>query len=175
MKAVALFVSLAAGLAAAQSVGDIPECAKKCATGLLEKKVGDCETTDIGCFCRNKDFINNIVCCIDQAKSCTQDELEKTLSFARKLCSTSNVQLPDTVPKCSSSSSASGSATGGSSSTAASTASGGGASATTTGTAGAASGTTKAASSSSTAAAAAIGGGSVGGLAGAVLAVLAAM
>ncbi|KAJ6445957.1 CFEM domain-containing protein [Purpureocillium lavendulum] len=183
---VTLVVSLAASLVAAQSVGDIPDCAVSCshivpvanlcpAAGVVAQKscvsklvggteIAGCKAADIGCICSNKSFINSIVCCIDETKACTKDELETTLKYAQTLCKASGATLPSTVPTCS----ASGSPTG---STASST--GTQASGTSSGTATAASGTTAASTSSSTAAAAPFAGGSVGGLAGAVLAMLA--
>ncbi|GJN77993.1 hypothetical protein PLIIFM63780_001486 [Purpureocillium lilacinum] len=144
-----LIVSMAAGLAAAQSVGNVPECARDC-VGKVIGSVAGCKSSDIGCFCKDKAFINNIVCCIAKTNDCNAAQLNETLKYADSLCSPQGVTLPTTVPTCS---------------TAAPTPTPSPSSNSTSGSTGS--------SSSSTAGAA--GAGSVGGFAGAVLAMLAAL
>jgi len=125
---------------------------QKCVGEVLgpQGTVGGCKSADIGCFCRNESFINSIVCCIDKAKACSKEELEATLKYASGLCGSQGVTLPSSVPTCSTAT-PTATASAGSTPTSNSTA----------------------ASSSSTAGAAVAG--SVGGLAGAVLAMLAAL
>ncbi|KND95257.1 hypothetical protein TOPH_00041 [Tolypocladium ophioglossoides CBS 100239] len=166
----ALVIALAASLVAAQdTLNGIPDCAKDCvAKYVTGSGVAGCMAADIGCVCRNKDFLNSIACCL--ASVCSQADQDKTVQFATQLCSASGVQVPSKV-ECNNGASSSGSTSGSgsASSTAASK---------TTGTAasGSASGTATGAShtSSSTGAAVPVVG-SVGGLAGAVLAMLAVL
>ncbi|KAF9886215.1 hypothetical protein FE257_011938 [Aspergillus nanangensis] len=68
-------VALLSG-AAAQDLGDLPDCAKSCATGAIPQH---CELIDIGCICGDKSFITNISCCV--AKACSA-----VIDFATQLC-----------------------------------------------------------------------------------------
>ncbi|KAL3963788.1 hypothetical protein ACCO45_000792 [Purpureocillium lilacinum] len=79
-----LIVSMAAGLAAAQSVGNVPECARDC-VGKVIGSVAGCKSSDIGCFCKDKAFINNIVCCIAKTNDCNAAQLNETLKYADSL------------------------------------------------------------------------------------------
>ncbi|POR36532.1 Uncharacterized protein TPAR_03248, partial [Tolypocladium paradoxum] len=170
----ALVMALAASLVAAQSLDGIPDCAKDCVTKFVTgTSIAGCKVADIACICGNKDFLNNIACCL--AGVCSQSDQDKTVQYATQLCNASGVQVPNKVV-CNSGAASSGSASGSASASSTGSASGT-ATPTTTGTAASAStsGTATGASptSRSTGAAAPVVG-SVGGLAGAVLAMLAA-
>ncbi|RDA85378.1 hypothetical protein CP532_6402 [Ophiocordyceps camponoti-leonardi (nom. inval.)] len=91
-----LIFALVAGLVAAQDMSGLPACAKDCVSkNMSGSGVGGCPSTDIGCICKNKDFLNNIACCLD--KACQPDDQKKTIAFAKQLCSAAGAQVPDKV------------------------------------------------------------------------------
>ncbi|RCI15507.1 hypothetical protein L249_3546 [Ophiocordyceps polyrhachis-furcata BCC 54312] len=95
MKSSLLF-TLAAGLVAAQDLNGLPPCAKDCVTkNMSGSGVGGCPSADIGCICKNKDFLNNIACCL--AKACKPEDQTKTIGFAKQLCNAAGVQVPEKV------------------------------------------------------------------------------
>ncbi|KYK58578.1 cell wall protein [Drechmeria coniospora] len=149
MKA-SLIIALAASLVAGQ-LDSIPTCAQGCVGKYITGGgVAGCKTADIACVCRNKDFLDGIACCL--ADVCSQEDQDKSVKFARQLCTSSGVQVPDKVVCNKAASSAT----------------------TTTSTSATASATNAAQSSTSKAAAAPVVG-NIGGLTGAVLAMLAAL
>ncbi|KAF4581032.1 cell wall protein [Ophiocordyceps camponoti-floridani] len=92
----ALLVTLAASLAAAQDLGGMPACAKDCVSKYMGgSSVAGCQAADIACVCKNKDFLNNIACCL--SKACKPEDQDKTISFAKQLCNAAGVQVPDKV------------------------------------------------------------------------------
>ncbi|XP_044724667.1 CFEM domain-containing protein [Hirsutella rhossiliensis] len=146
-------MALAASLGAAKAQLDqIPKCARDCVSkSMTGSSLGGCKLADIACICKNDDFLNNIACCL--ADVCSKEDQDKTVQSAKQLCNASNVQVPDKV-ECKKGASASSPSTRSSSSSA--------------------TGTAAAASSSSKAAAAPMLAGA-GNLAGALLAVAAAL
>ncbi|KAI9904771.1 hypothetical protein N3K66_001300 [Trichothecium roseum] len=98
MKASFLSLTLVAGLAAAQDLGDIPSCAQDCVKEYVGSgKIADCGPLDIKCICGNSDFISGISCCLEDA--CDDSGLEDAISFAKDICSGSGVDVPDS-PQC---------------------------------------------------------------------------
>ncbi|KJZ78365.1 hypothetical protein HIM_02403 [Hirsutella minnesotensis 3608] len=93
----ALLFALAGSLVAAQSqLQGIPPCARECVSKSISgPNVAGCAVADIACVCRNKDFLNNIACCL--AGVCKQEEQEQTVKFATQLCGASQVQVPSKV------------------------------------------------------------------------------
>ncbi|PFH58360.1 hypothetical protein XA68_13765 [Ophiocordyceps unilateralis] len=92
----ALIVTLAASLTIAQDLSAMPPCAKDCVSKYMGgSSVAGCQAADIACVCKNKDFLNNIACCL--AKACKPEDQAKTISFAKQLCSAAGVQVPDKV------------------------------------------------------------------------------
>ncbi|PNY29141.1 Uncharacterized protein TCAP_00941 [Tolypocladium capitatum] len=167
----ALVMALAASLVAAQDpLGSIPACARDCVAQFVTGSgIAGCKAADIACVCKNKDFLGSIACCL--AKVCSQDDQNKTVQYATQLCNASGVQVPSKVV-CSSSASPSGSATGSATGSASGSASGSATSTAAPKATGTATGASPA--SSSTGAAVPVVG-SAGGLAGAVLAMLAVL
>ncbi|ATY59706.1 Extracellular membrane protein, 8-cysteine region, CFEM [Cordyceps militaris CM01] len=88
----------AASLVVAQSnpLNSIPQCAQDCVGKFLSgSNIAGCSLVDYGCICRNKDFINNIACCL--APVCDDQGKADTISLANKLCKAFNVDLPTAV------------------------------------------------------------------------------
>ncbi|KAE8152117.1 hypothetical protein BDV25DRAFT_151595 [Aspergillus avenaceus] len=118
-------LTLAACLAtvAAQGMDGLPDCAKDCATGSIPKK---CQNIDVACICGDKNFINDIACCV--STKCSSEQQEAVIKFANQICSGAGVNdLPKSATCASGSSSAAQTSSGSSASTKSS-------SATTTGT-----------------------------------------
>ncbi|PHH72076.1 hypothetical protein CDD80_4802 [Ophiocordyceps camponoti-rufipedis] len=119
----ALLVTLAASLAAAQDLAGMPACAKDCVSKYMGgSSVAGCQPADIACVCKNKDFLNNIACCLSQA--CKPEDQDKTISFAKQLCNAAGVQVPDKV-ECNKAAAASASSSSSSSSSSATSSSAG--------------------------------------------------
>ncbi|KAJ5123398.1 hypothetical protein N7448_009495 [Penicillium atrosanguineum] len=100
MKLTQITLALAALLstAAAQGLGDLPDCAKSCATSSIPSNCG----IDVACICKSDTFLSDIACCV--AGKCSQAEQETTLEVAKKICARGGVtDLPSAVV-CSSSS-----------------------------------------------------------------------
>ncbi|KAJ5748089.1 uncharacterized protein N7511_009785 [Penicillium nucicola] len=101
-------IALAALLttAAAQGLGDLPDCSKECATGAIPQSCG----IDFKCICEAKSFLNDVTCCV--AQKCSKADQETTLKVAKSICARGGVtNLPDEVTCSSSSSSSSSSST----------------------------------------------------------------
>ncbi|KAJ5774595.1 hypothetical protein N7457_009491 [Penicillium paradoxum] len=108
----AVSVALAALLttAAAQGLGDLPDCSKECATGAIPESCG----IDFKCICEAKSFLSDVTCCV--AEKCSKADQETTIKVAKSICARGGVtNLPSEVV-CSSSSSSSHSSSGTSSS-----------------------------------------------------------
>ncbi|KAJ5996569.1 hypothetical protein N7499_007113 [Penicillium canescens] len=100
-------IALAALLttAAAQGLGDLPDCSKECATGAIPKSCG----IDFKCICEAKSFLNDVSCCV--ADKCSAADQETTLKVAKSICARGGVTDLPTEVTCSSSSSSSGTKT----------------------------------------------------------------
>ncbi|KAM0511170.1 hypothetical protein ACHAPE_010121 [Trichoderma viride] len=109
MKASVVSLVFTAALAAAQDLSGLPSCATGCVTKFTTgSAIGGCQQLDIGCICKNADFLNGIACCL--ADACSKSDQDKAVSFAQQICSSAGVSTPDTVV-CKDSSSQTGSAT----------------------------------------------------------------
>ncbi|KAM0287689.1 hypothetical protein ACHAQH_000219 [Verticillium albo-atrum] len=85
------------GLVAAQSTGDLPRCAQPCVIAATTGgNIGGCGQFDVECICSNKSFLDDMACCL--ADSCSQQEQQAAVDFAKRLCRGSGVtDLPDSV------------------------------------------------------------------------------
>ncbi|KAJ6020847.1 hypothetical protein N7540_006351 [Penicillium herquei] len=91
--------------AATAQLGDLPTCAKSCATDAIPASCG----VDVACICESGTFIADVACCI--VGVCTEEEQEETLKAADAICSAGGVTgLPTTVA-CTTGASATGNAT----------------------------------------------------------------
>ncbi|EAS31829.1 uncharacterized protein CIMG_07308 [Coccidioides immitis RS] len=94
MKLSAAIVALA-GLVAvtsAQGLGDLPECAQKCATKGIPKDCG----IDAKCICTSASFLEAITCCV--AQNCTPAEQQESIRYANKICGTVGItDLPQSA------------------------------------------------------------------------------
>ncbi|KAJ5500506.1 hypothetical protein N7453_009557 [Penicillium expansum] len=96
--------------AAAQGLGDLPDCSKSCATGSIPQNCG----IDFKCVCESKSFLADVACCI--ADKCSKADQDTTIKVAKSICARGGVtDLPAEVI-CSSSKSSSSSGTSTSSS-----------------------------------------------------------
>ncbi|PTB39517.1 uncharacterized protein TrAFT101_007704 [Trichoderma asperellum] len=110
MKASIVSLVFTAALAAAQDLSGLPSCATGCVTKFTTgTAIGGCQQLDIGCICKNADFLNGIACCL--ADACSKSDQDKAVSFAQQICSSAGVSTPDQVVCKDSSSSQTGSAT----------------------------------------------------------------
>ncbi|KAJ5973938.1 hypothetical protein N7481_011148 [Penicillium waksmanii] len=94
MKLSQLTLALAALLstAAAQGLGDLPDCARSCATDAIPSSCG----IDVKCICTTKSFLNDISCCV--ADKCSKDDQETTLKVAKSICARGGVtDVPSSV------------------------------------------------------------------------------
>jgi len=93
--AVAVLVGATALVAAQNPLENIPKCILPCVTPLLAENKS-CNTADVACICRDKAFIEKITkCAVD---SCEQAQVLEALDFAKELCSSMGVTLPDDLP-----------------------------------------------------------------------------
>ncbi|OQE82014.1 hypothetical protein PENNAL_c0038G03287 [Penicillium nalgiovense] len=92
--------------AAAQGLGDLPDCSKTCATGSIPDNCG----IDFKCICKAKSFLDDVACCI--ADKCSKDDQETTIKVAKSICARGGVtDLPTKVVCSSKSGSSSGTST----------------------------------------------------------------
>ncbi|VUC27101.1 unnamed protein product [Clonostachys rosea] len=113
-----IILALAAGFASAQ-LEDVPECAKSCLVQYTTgTQIANCAQLDIKCICSNTQFLDGIACCLD--KDCDAAGKSAAVTFAKQICSTADVTIPDEVVCKSSSSTASGGSSSSSSSASAS-------------------------------------------------------
>ncbi|KAJ6137699.1 hypothetical protein N7471_004185 [Penicillium samsonianum] len=91
--------------AAAQGLGDLPDCSKTCATGSIPQNCG----IDFKCICESKSFLDGVACCI--ADKCSKADQETTIKVAKSICARGGVTDLPTEVVCSSSKSSSSSGT----------------------------------------------------------------
>ncbi|KAJ5208188.1 hypothetical protein N7449_002567 [Penicillium cf. viridicatum] len=96
--------------AAAQGLGDLPDCSKSCATGSIPQSCG----IDFKCVCESKSFLADVACCI--ADKCSKADQDTTIKVAKSICARGGVTDLPTEVVCSSSKSSSSSGTSTSSS-----------------------------------------------------------
>ncbi|CAG9971569.1 unnamed protein product [Clonostachys byssicola] len=117
-----IILALAAGFASAQ-LEDVPDCAKSCLVQYTTgTQIANCAQLDIKCICSNTEFLDGIACCLD--KDCDASGKAAAVTFAKQICSTADVTIPDQVVCKSGSSTTSGSASASSSGSASASASG---------------------------------------------------
>ncbi|KAJ5085585.1 hypothetical protein N7532_010356 [Penicillium argentinense] len=76
----------------AQGLGDLPDCARDCATDAIPASCG----IDVECICTTKSFISDISCCV--AKKCSEDDQDTTLEVAKNICARGGVtDLPSSI------------------------------------------------------------------------------
>ncbi|KAJ5834335.1 hypothetical protein N7447_000361 [Penicillium robsamsonii] len=97
--------------AAAQGLGDLPDCSKSCATGSIPESCG----IDFKCICESKSFLGDVACCV--ADKCSKADQETTIKVAKSICARGGVTDLPTEVVCSSSKSSSSSGTSTSTST----------------------------------------------------------
>jgi hypothetical protein len=68
--------------------------------------IAGCGSLDIKCICSNSDFLDGIACCL--AGVCSAADQEKAVTFAKQICTTNGVSVPDKVV-CKSASTSAGS------------------------------------------------------------------
>ncbi|WYZ42884.1 hypothetical protein EsH8_VI_000583 [Colletotrichum jinshuiense] len=107
MKFSAVLIALA-GLAVAQDTA-LPTCAQGCVNQYITgSAIAGCGQLDIKCICTNSGFLDGIACCL--AGACNQVDQDAAVKYAKDICTTASVAVPDQVV-CKSSN-ASASATG---------------------------------------------------------------
>ncbi|KAJ5385282.1 hypothetical protein N7517_003193 [Penicillium concentricum] len=97
--------------AAAQGLGDLPDCSKSCATGSIPENCG----IDFKCICESKSFLGDVACCV--ADKCSKADQDTTIKVAKSICARGGVTDIPTEVVCSSSKSSSNSSTSTSAST----------------------------------------------------------
>ncbi|KAI8691007.1 hypothetical protein LRP88_08284 [Fusarium phalaenopsidis] len=137
MKSTLFIAALFAGLASAQQ-DKLPTCAQPCVDKYTTGKgIAGCGQFDFKCICSNESFLDGIACCLED--ECDEKGKEAAVDYAKKICSTSGVEVPDEVvckdsAKESANTSASAASASGSNTAASDTASGTAAATTETGT-----------------------------------------
>ncbi|RSL49246.1 hypothetical protein CEP54_012525 [Fusarium duplospermum] len=95
MKSTLFIAALFAGLASAQQ-DKIPTCAQPCVDKYTTGKgIAGCGQFDFKCICSNESFLDGIACCLED--ECDDKGKEATVDYAKKICSTSGVEVPDEV------------------------------------------------------------------------------
>ncbi|KAJ5408339.1 hypothetical protein N7509_002222 [Penicillium cosmopolitanum] len=109
MKLSQLTLALAALLSTvvAQGLGDLPDCARSCATDAIPASCG----IDVKCICTTKSFLSDISCCV--ADKCSKDDQETTLKVAKSICARGGVtDVPSSVVCSTGASASTGTKTG---------------------------------------------------------------
>lgn len=89
-------------------MADIGGMQKGCVTKVMTGSDTGCNPADIACTCKNENFLDNIACCL--ADVCNKEDQDKTVQFAKRFCSAAKVRVPDKV-ECKKGASASSSST----------------------------------------------------------------
>lgn len=101
MKSVFVVLAAFAASVVAQIEG-IPSCAMECVSPMLTQKVGNCESGNMPCICRNTDVIKQVGECLKV--KCSDEDTKKTITVAYDLCSSVGVTIPTTLPAAASTS-----------------------------------------------------------------------
>lgn len=95
MKSAIYSIVLVAGLAAAQS-NQIPSCATTCVSQYTSNsRIADCGQFDVKCICSNEEFLDGIACCLEDA--CDEEGRKAAVNYAKSICTSSGVTVPDEV------------------------------------------------------------------------------
>ncbi|KAG8895546.1 hypothetical protein FRB99_000487 [Tulasnella sp. 403] len=89
MRVSTLVFALAASLASAQSIADLPECALSC---LAQVDTGGCDITDQLCLCKSQAFFTSSTTCV--RKTCSPADDQKTAQVSAAICQALGVTLP---------------------------------------------------------------------------------
>ncbi|KAI9670448.1 MAG: hypothetical protein M1829_004771 [Trizodia sp. TS-e1964] len=79
-------------VATAQNLNGLPDCAKGCVTDSFSTT--GCGL-DVECICKNTSYLGNLACCL--SKACNSADQAQSVDFARQICKTVNVAVPDAV------------------------------------------------------------------------------
>ncbi|KAL8920270.1 MAG: hypothetical protein Q9208_006338 [Pyrenodesmia sp. 3 TL-2023] len=82
---IALAIASAIGIAQNIDIAEMPVCAQGCLINETSEQTS-CKGADVGCLCRNTDFINVVACCISS---------NWAISANVKLCGSVNVSIPN--------------------------------------------------------------------------------
>jgi hypothetical protein len=74
------------------SIWGLPDCASTCVTSSF----GGCNSIDVECICKNKEFLDNLGCCMSKACS-TKDQDGMQCTVTRCYSSTNIKQLPSAL------------------------------------------------------------------------------
>ncbi|KAM0427525.1 hypothetical protein ACHAPT_007485 [Fusarium lateritium] len=95
MKSTLFIAALFAGLASAQQ-DKLPTCAQPCVDKYTTGKgIAGCGQFDFKCICSNESFLDSIACCLED--ECDDKGKDAAVDYAKKICSTSGVKVPDEV------------------------------------------------------------------------------
>ncbi|EEU48556.1 uncharacterized protein NECHADRAFT_98798 [Fusarium vanettenii 77-13-4] len=95
MKSTLFIAALFAGLASAQQ-DKLPTCAQPCVDKYTTGKgIAGCGQFDFKCICSNESFLDGIACCLEG--ECDDKGKQAAVDYAKKICSTSGVDVPDEV------------------------------------------------------------------------------
>ncbi|CAD0084402.1 unnamed protein product [Aureobasidium vineae] len=76
------------------SIWGLPDCASTCVTSSF----GGCNSIDVECICKNKDFLENLGCCM--SKACDKADQDAAIGFANNFCSAYKVSDLPTAATC---------------------------------------------------------------------------
>ncbi|KAL9608075.1 MAG: hypothetical protein Q9167_007062 [Letrouitia subvulpina] len=76
------------------NLSELPKCAQGCLVNAISQR-GSCAETDVGCLCRNINYINVVACCL--AGTCNLADQEKAITVNSQLCSNANVSIPNYI------------------------------------------------------------------------------
>ncbi|KAH0285092.1 hypothetical protein M436DRAFT_57542 [Aureobasidium namibiae CBS 147.97] len=77
------------------SIWGLPDCASTCVTSSF----GGCNSIDVECICKNKDFLDNLGCCMSKACS-KKDQDAAAIGFANNFCQAYKVSDLPTAATC---------------------------------------------------------------------------
>ncbi|KAG9557360.1 hypothetical protein KCU71_g10055, partial [Aureobasidium melanogenum] len=76
------------------SIWGLPDCASTCVTSSF----GGCNSIDVECICKNKEFLDNLGCCM--SKACDKADQDAAIGFANNFCSAYKVTDLPTAATC---------------------------------------------------------------------------
>ncbi|KAI5241455.1 hypothetical protein E4T43_05444 [Aureobasidium subglaciale] len=78
------------------SIWGLPDCASTCVTSSF----GGCNNIDVECICRNREFLDNLGCCM--SKACSETDQAAAIGFANNFCSAYRVSDLPSAATCAS-------------------------------------------------------------------------
>ncbi|KAI4828098.1 hypothetical protein E4T44_09855 [Aureobasidium sp. EXF-8845] len=76
------------------SIWGLPDCASTCVTSSF----GGCNSIDVECICKNKEFLDNLGCCM--SKACSKKDQDAAIGFANNFCQAYKVSDLPTAATC---------------------------------------------------------------------------